>query len=110
MLSILANENHIFSSKFACPVSGFTSEEIEPRLFSFNSPNGACLSCDGLGYNESFDSDLIIGNDNLSLSEGVILPLNKNNQFYKEFTLEIAKHCNVNANIPWKKINEEKKK
>jgi len=103
------NENHIFSSKFACPVSGFTIEEIEPRLFSFNSPNGACLSCDGLGYNESFDSDLIIGNDNLSLSEGVILPLNKNNQFYKEFTLEIAKHCNINANIPWKKINEEKK-
>ena len=103
------NENHIFSSKFACPVSGFTIEEIEPRLFSFNSPNGACLSCDGLGYNESFDSDLIIGNDNLSLSEGVILPLSKNNQFYKEFTLEIAKHCNVNANIPWKKINEEKK-
>ena len=103
------NENHIFSSKFACPVSGFTIEEIEPRLFSFNSPNGACLSCDGLGYNENFDSDLIIGNDNLSLSEGVILPLNKNNQFYKEFTLEIAKHCNVNANIPWKKINEEKK-
>ena len=103
------NENHIFSSKFACPVSGFTIEEIEPRLFSFNSPNGACLSCDGLGYNENFDSDLIIGNDNLSLSEGVILPLSKNNQFYKEFTLEIAKHCNVNANIPWKKINEEKK-
>ena len=103
------NENHIFSSKFACPVSGFTIEEIEPRLFSFNSPNGACLSCDGLGYNENFDSDLIIGNDNLSLSEGVILPLSKNNQFYKEFTLEIAKHCNVNVNIPWKKINEQKK-
>ena len=103
------NENHIFSSKFACPVSGFTIEEIEPRLFSFNSPNGACLSCDGLGYNENFDSDLIIGNDNLSLSEGVILPLSKNNQFYKEFTLEIAKHCNVNVNIPWKKINNEKK-
>ena len=103
------NENHIFSSKFACPVSGFTIEEIEPRLFSFNSPNGACLSCDGLGYKENFDSDLIIGNDNLSLSDGVILPLSKNNQFYKEFTLEIAKHCNVNVNIPWKKINNEKK-
>ena len=58
---------------------------------------------------KSFDSDLIIGNDNLSLSEGVILPLSKNNQFYKEFTLEIAKHCDVNANIPWKKINNEKK-
>ena len=75
-------ESFIFSSKFACPVSGFTIEEIEPRLFSFNSPNGACADCDGLGYKEKFDPDFIIGNKNLSLKEGVILPLNKNNQFY----------------------------
>ena len=104
------NKNHIFSSKFACPISGFTIEEIEPRLFSFNSPNGACESCDGLGYNEKFDPDLIIGNQDLSLKDGVILPLNKNNQFYKEFTLEIAKHCQVNPVTPWKKIRTEKKK
>ena len=49
------NKEHIFSSKFSCPVSGFTIEEIEPRLFSFNSPNGACKKCDGLGYLEMFD-------------------------------------------------------
>ncbi len=104
------NKNHIFSSKFACPISGFTIEEIEPRLFSFNSPNGACESCDGLGYNEKFDPDLIIGDQKLSLKEGVVLPLNKNNQFYKEFTLEIAKHCGLDPNKPWKKISEEKKK
>ena len=104
------SKNHIFSSKFACPISGFTIEEIEPRLFSFNSPNGACESCDGLGYNEKFDPDLIIGNQDLSLKDGVILPLNKNNQFYKEFTLEIAKHCQVNPVTPWKKIRTEKKK
>ena len=103
-------KNHIFSSKFACPISGFTIEEIEPRLFSFNSPNGACDSCDGLGYNEKFDPDLVIGNADQSMRDGVILPLNKNNQFYKEFTLEIAKHCRVNPNTPWKKINEEDKK
>ena len=103
------SKNHIFSSKFACPISGFTIEEIEPRLFSFNSPNGACESCDGLGYNEKFDPDLIIGNQDLSLKDGVILPLNKNNQFYKEFTLEIAKHCQVNPVTPWKKIRTEKK-
>ena len=103
------SKNHIFSSKFACPISGFTIEEIEPRLFSFNSPNGACESCDGLGYNEKFDPELIIGNQDLSLKDGVILPLNKNNQFYKEFTLEIAKHCQVNPVTPWKKIRTEKK-
>ena len=103
------SKNHIFSSKFACPISGFTIEEIEPRLFSFNSPNGACESCDGLGYNEKFDPDLIIGNQDLSLKDGVILPLNKNNQFYKEFTLEIAKHCQVNPVTPWKKLEQRKK-
>ena len=103
-------KNYIFSSKFACPISGFTIEEIEPRLFSFNSPNGACENCDGLGYKEKFDPDLIIGDKELSLRDGVILPLNKNNQFYKEFTLEIAKHCRVNPNISWEKISAEGKK
>ncbi len=100
----------IFSSKFACPISGFTIEEIEPRLFSFNSPNGACLSCDGLGYKEKFDPELIIGNPNLSLKEGVILPWNKNNQFYKDLLIEVSKHCNVNPNVKWSDLNEEKKK
>ena len=55
------SKSHIFSSKFSCPVSGFSIEEIEPRLFSFNSPNGACKECDGLGFKEQFDPDLIIG-------------------------------------------------
>ncbi len=101
--------NHIFSSKFACPVSGFTIEEIEPRLFSFNSPNGACKECDGLGYKEKFNPDLIIGDDSLSLNEGVILPWNKNNQFYKELISEVSKHLSINANTKWKELEEEKK-
>ena len=63
------NKDFIFSSKFSCPVSGFTIEEIEPRLFSFNSPNGACPNCDGLGYIEKFDPALIIGNPELSMSQ-----------------------------------------
>ena len=61
-------KDFVFSSKFSCPVSGFTIEEIEPRLFSFNSPNGACPGCDGLGYLEKFDPNLIVGNNQLSLS------------------------------------------
>ena len=103
-------KTHIFSSKFACPISGFTIEEIEPRLFSFNSPNGACKECDGLGFKEKFDADLLIGNSKLSLKEGVILPWNKNNQFYKDLLVEVARHCNVKLDIPWYKINEESKK
>ena len=71
---IASEKNIIFSSKFACPVSGFTIEEIEPRLFSFNSPNGACCECDGLGYKEEFDSSLIIGDPEISMNDGVILP------------------------------------
>ncbi len=103
-------KNYIFSSKFACPITGFTIEEIEPRLFSFNSPNGACKSCDGLGYKEKFNPELIIGDPSLSLSEGVILPWNKNNQFYQELTKEVAKHCSINPNQKWEKLSEEKKK
>ena len=79
------SKSHIFSSKFSCPVSGFSIEEIEPRLFSFIEPNGACKECDSLGFKKQFDPDLIIGDQRISLLEGVILPWNKNNQFYKEF-------------------------
>ncbi|MBP9752926.1 MAG: excinuclease ABC subunit UvrA, partial [Proteobacteria bacterium] len=64
----------LFSSKFACPVSGFTLSEIEPRLFSFNSPIGACPKCDGLGKEIVFDEDLIVPNKNLSLRDGAIAP------------------------------------
>ena len=103
-------KNFIFSSQFACPISGFTIEEIEPRLFSFNSPNGACKSCDGLGYKEKFNPELIIGDPSLSLNQGVILPWNKNNQFYVELTKEVAKHCSINPNQKWEELTEEKKK
>ncbi len=104
------NVTTTFSSKFACSVSGFTIEEIEPRLFSFNSPNGACEKCDGLGYKEKFDPDLIIGNTNLSLVEGVILPWNKNNnQFYKDLIVEVGKHCSVDPYEKWCNINDNKK-
>ena len=102
------NKKIIFSSKFACPISGFTIEEIEPRLFSFNSPNGACTECDGLGFKERFDPDLFIGDENLSLAEGVILPWNKkNNPFYTELINNIAEHFGINKNKKWKDINSK---
>ncbi|CAN0499277.1 unnamed protein product, partial [Scytosiphon promiscuus] len=64
----------IFSANFACPVSGFTIEEIEPRLFSFNNPFGACPKCDGLGTELKFEADLVIPNPKLSLNDGAIQP------------------------------------
>ena len=99
----------IFSSKFSCPVSGFTIEEIEPRLFSFNSPNGACPNCDGLGYLEKFDPALIIGNSELSMSEGVILPWNKSNSFYNELIKEVCYIYSINPNEKWKNLSREQK-
>ncbi len=107
----LSREKIVFSSKFSCPVSGFTIEEIEPRLFSFNSPNGACKECDGLGYKEKFDPELFIGNEELSLSEGVILPWNKkNNSFYNELINQVAIHFSIDKNQKWKDIDEKIKR
>ena len=64
----------IFSAKFACPVSGFTIEEIEPRLFSFNNPYGACPECDGLGTELFFEPELVVPDESLSLARGAIAP------------------------------------
>ena len=67
-------ERTVFSSRFACPVSGFTIEEIEPRLFSFNSPHGACPACDGLGVETFFDPALVVPDERASIAEGAIAP------------------------------------
>ena len=104
------NELVTFSSKFACPESGFTIEEIEPRLFSFNNPNGACKDCDGLGFNETFDKELIIGDKNLSFEDGVIIPWDKkNNLFYTELTNEVANHFSLSIKTKWKDIDDSVK-
>ena len=72
--SNLPEENHVFSENFACPVSGFTIPEIEPRLFSFNAPFGACSACDGLGLEGFFDINLIVPDSSRSLLNGAIAP------------------------------------
>src|SRR3974377_9024 len=69
-----SGERTVFSSRFACPVSGFTIEEIEPRLFSFNTPHGACPACDGLGVESFFDPALVVPDDRRPLVEGAIAP------------------------------------
>ncbi|HML27770.1 MAG TPA: excinuclease ABC subunit A, partial [Hyphomicrobium sp.] len=101
------HERILFSSRFACPVSGFTIDEIEPRLFSFNAPAGACPVCDGLGSELRFEPDLVVPDSSLSLEKGAIFPWAKSGTSspYYEQTLEsLAKHYKVSMKTPWEKL------
>ena len=98
-------EKLIFSTKFACPESGFTIEEIEPRLFSFNSPYGACDECEGIGIKLNVDPNLVIPNDKKSIGDGAIEPWSKSTSLYYAQTLaSLAKHYKFSLNEPWKKL------
>ena len=98
-------EKITFSSKFACPESGFTIEEIEPRLFSFNSPYGACEECEGIGVNLNVDPNLVVPNSKKSIQDGAIEPWSKSTTLYYAQTLaSIAKHYKFSLNDPWKKL------
>jgi len=101
-------EKITFSSKFACPESGFTIEEIEPRLFSFNSPYGACEECEGIGVNLNVDQNLVVPNSKKSLAEGAIEPWSKSKFLYYAQTLSsLAKHYKFSLDEPWKKLSRE---
>ena len=101
-------EKITFSSKFACPESGFTIEEIEPRLFSFNSPYGACEECEGIGVNLNIDPNLVVPNTKKSLSDGAIEPWSKNTSLYYAQTLSsLAKHYKFSLSEPWNKLGKE---
>jgi excinuclease ABC subunit A len=94
-----------FSSKFSCPESGFTIEEIEPRLFSFNSPYGACEECEGIGHNLNVDPNLVVPDDKKSLQDGAIAPWAKSTSLYYAQTLaSIAKHYKFSLSDSWKKL------
>lgn len=98
----------VFSSKFACPVSGFTIEEIEPRLFSFNNPFGACPSCDGLGTEHIIDPNLVVPDGSLSLADGAIAAWGKTKSFYYVQTLEnIARHYKFSMKTAFNKLPQE---
>jgi len=98
----------LFSAKFACPVSGFTIDEIEPRLFSFNNPHGACPVCDGLGEKLSFDPALIVPNEGLSLNEGALAPWKTTfAAFYQSTLAALAKHYKQSMDAPWRALSKE---
>jgi len=102
-----SGDRTIFSERFACPVSGFTIDEIEPRLFSFNNPFGACPSCDGLGTTMYFDPELAVPDDSKSLAEGAIAPWANSSSPYFRQTLEgIARHFKVSMRDPFRDLPE----
>ncbi|HXU57107.1 MAG TPA: excinuclease ABC subunit UvrA, partial [Verrucomicrobiae bacterium] len=106
-----AAERVTFSARFACPVSGFTIDEIEPRLFSFNNPFGACPSCDGLGTTLYFDPELVVPDEAKSLREGAVAPwANSTSQYYHQTLESLAKHYKVNMNTAFSALPEKVRK
>ncbi|MBO6757153.1 MAG: excinuclease ABC subunit UvrA [Roseibium sp.] len=107
------NETHerlIFSEKFACPVSGFTIPEVEPRLFSFNNPFGACPTCDGLGTTLAFEAELVVPDHSLSLREGAVLPWAKTGStspYYTQTLEALCRHFDVSMATRWKDLPEK---
>ena len=98
-------ENLIFSTKFACPESGFTIEEVEPRLFSFNSPYGACDECEGIGIKLNVDPKLVVPNEKKSISDGAIEPWSKSSTMYYAQTLAaISRHYKFSLDEKWYKL------
>ncbi|MBL8834610.1 MAG: excinuclease ABC subunit UvrA [Alphaproteobacteria bacterium] len=101
-------ERTTFSAKFACPVSGFTIDEIEPRLFSFNNPFGACPACDGLGVKLYFDPELVVPDHALGLREGAIAPWAATPSPYYDQTLDsLARHFKVSVTTPWRDLDRK---
>lgn len=101
-------ERRTFSAKFACPVSGFTIDEIEPRLFSFNNPFGACPACDGLGSSMYFDPDMIVPDRSKSLRQGALAPwAGSTSKYYAQSLAGLAKHLNISLDTAFEDLPEE---
>jgi excinuclease ABC subunit A len=99
----------VFSSNFACPHCGYSMAELEPRLFSFNNPAGACQSCDGLGIRQYFDPHRIIANDEISLSGGAIRGWDKRSYYYFQMLQAVADHYNFDLTVPFARLDEQAK-
>lgn len=101
-----SEKEHVFSAKFACPVCSYSLQELEPRLFSFNNPMGACPRCDGLGTISFFDPKRIVAFPHLSLASGAIKGWDRRNQFYFQLLQNLAKHYQFDLDTPFEKFSE----
>ncbi len=101
------DKEQMFSNKFACPTCGYSLQELEPRLFSFNNPMGACPECDGLGHIEFFDPKRIVAFPNLSLASGAVKGWDRRNQFYFTMLSSLAKHYQFDIDTPFEELAEK---
>jgi excinuclease ABC subunit A len=101
------NSEHIFSERYACRLCGYSLTELEPRIFSFNNPKGACSSCDGLGVRQHFDPELIIHNPDISLAGGAIRGWDRRNAYYYQIISSLAKHYGFDPEVPFSKLTKE---
>ena len=106
-LEMESNVEHLFSAKFACPVCSYALQELEPRLFSFNNPMGACPKCDGLGVIQFFDPKRVVMQPAASLAGGAIRGWDKKNQFYFQIIESLAAHYGFSVDTPWNDLPEE---
>jgi len=102
-------ETLVFSAKFACSECGYSLQELEPRLFSFNNPSGACPSCDGLGNKQFFDPDRVVSHPDMSLREGAVRNWDRRNSFYSQLLESLAKHYTFDLDKPFKKLTKKQK-
>ena len=94
----------VFSARFACPLCGYSISELEPRMFSFNNPTGACTACDGLGVKQFFDANLIVHDPNLTLAEGAIRGWDRRNVYYFHMLRSLANHYGFDVQAPYRKL------
>ncbi|MDO5059942.1 MAG: excinuclease ABC subunit UvrA, partial [Neisseria sp.] len=99
-----SGEEHWFSARFACPVCSYSLPELEPRLFSFNNPVGACPSCDGLGHTDFFDPERVVAHPELSLAAGAVEGWDKRNQFYFQMIQSLAEHYGFSVDTPFDEL------
>ena len=104
---VIDGEETLFSEKFACPQCGFSFEEMSPRVFSFNSPYGACPDCSGLGMRMELDPDKVIPNPDLSIAEGAIHPWNWQSRYHSNFLRATARHYGIDLETPFKDLTSE---
>ena len=103
-------EEMVFSAKYACPACGHSIQELEPRIFSFNNPAGACPTCDGLGVDQFFDPDKIITNEDISLAGGAIRGWDRRNVYYFHMLKSLAKHYKFDIEAPWSSLDKKTQK
>jgi excinuclease ABC subunit A len=96
----------LFSARFACPVCDYSLPELEPRMFSFNNPNGACPACDGIGHKQFFDPDRVVGNPDLSLAGGAVRGWDRRNAYYFQMVQSLARHYDFDPETPFGELPE----